>query len=118
MQVLLVTQLQKIAEVGRSVLRDVDVIGRIGGEEFAILLPQTNLEDSIKVAERLRIEISNEKIVLDKGLLENFTASFGVVTAGNNSTIDELLIKADKALYKAKESGRNRVCDFKEEKLR
>ncbi len=106
--------LQKIAEVGRSVLRDVDVIGRIGGEEFAILLPQTNLEDSIKVAERLRIEISNEKIVLDKGLLENFTASFGVVTAGNNSTIDELLIKADKALYKAKESGRNRVCDFKE----
>ena len=106
--------LQKIAEISRSVLRDIDIIGRIGGEEFAMLLPHTNLEDSIKVAERLRIEISNGKIVLEKEVLENFTASFGVVSAHKNSTIDELLIKVDKALYEAKESGRNRVCSFKE----
>ena len=106
--------LQKIAQISRIVLRDIDIIGRIGGEEFAILLPQTNLEDSIKVAERLRIEISKGKIVLEKEVLENFTASFGIVSAHKNSTIDELLIKADKALYAAKESGRNRVCSFKE----
>ena len=59
-------------------------------------------------------KISNGKIILEKEVLENFTASFGVVAAHKNSTIDELLIKADKALYEAKESGRNRVCSFKE----
>ena len=104
--------LQKIAEVSRSILRDIDIIGRIGGEEFAILLPETSLEDSIKVAERLRVEISNTSVVLENGEV-NFTSSFGVVAA-SKSNIDELLIKADKSLYKAKESGRNRVCTFSE----
>lgn len=104
--------LQKIAEVSRTILRDVDIIGRIGGEEFAILLPETNLEDSIKVAERLRNEISNASVFLEKEEVK-FTSSFGVVAA-NKSNIDKLLIKADKALYKAKESGRNRVCTFSE----
>ena len=104
--------LQKIAEVSRTILRDVDIIGRIGGEEFAILLPETNIEDSIKVAERLRTEISNASVFLEKEEVK-FTSSFGVVAA-NKSNIDKLLIKADKALYKAKESGRNRVCSFSE----
>jgi len=102
--------LQKIADISRLILRDIDIIGRIGGEEFAILLPQTSLEDSVKVAERLRIEISKASVVLEKGEV-NFTSSFGVVAA-SKSNIDELLIKADKALYRAKESGRNRVCTF------
>lgn len=106
--------LQKIADISKSILRDIDIIGRIGGEEFAILLPQTNLEDSMIVAERLRIEISKGEVVSDKEILKNFTASFGVVRANKNSTIDELLIKVDKALYEAKNSGRNRVCNFKE----
>ncbi|MFA6789318.1 MAG: diguanylate cyclase [Arcobacteraceae bacterium] len=104
--------LQKIADVSRTILRDIDIIGRIGGEEFVILLPQTHLENAIKVAERLRTEILNEKIVSQNVILENFTASFGVVSASKSSTIDELLIKVDKALYKAKNSGRNRVCTF------
>ena len=102
--------LQKIADVSRTVLRDIDIIGRIGGEEFAILLPKTNLEDSLIVAERLRIEISNASVVLENCEI-TFTASFGVVTT-SKSNIDELLIKADNALYQAKESGRNRVCTF------
>lgn len=104
--------LQKIADVSRTILRDIDIIGRIGGEEFAILLPQTSLEDSIKVAERLRIEISNASVLLENSEV-TFTSSFGVVSA-SKSNIDNLLIKADKALYKAKESGRNRVCTFSE----
>lgn len=103
--------LQRIADVSRLILRDIDIIGRIGGEEFAILLPQTSLEDSVKVAERLRIEILNTSVVLEKGDEVTFTSSFGVVAA-SKSNIDELLIKADKALYKAKESGRNKVCTF------
>ncbi|QKF67429.1 multi-sensor domain-containing diguanylate cyclase [Arcobacter venerupis] len=104
--------LQKIADISRMILRDIDILGRIGGEEFAVLLPETNLEDSIKVAERMRIEILNAKLVLDKKRIVYFTASFGVVAANNNSTIDDLLIKADKALYKAKNAGRNRVCTY------
>jgi diguanylate cyclase (GGDEF)-like protein/PAS domain S-box-containing protein len=104
--------LQKIANISRMTLRDIDILGRIGGEEFAVLLPQTNLEDSIRVAQRMRIEISNTQIVLNNGEIVTFTASFGVVTANEKSTIDDLLIKADKALYKAKDSGRNRVCTF------
>ena len=105
--------LQKIADASRKVLRDIDIIGRIGGEEFAILLPQTSIKDSLKVAERLRIEISNASVSLENGVKINFTSSFGVVAA-SESNIDELLKIADKALYKAKESGRNRVCTFSE----
>lgn len=102
--------LQKIADISREVLRDIDIIGRIGGEEFAILLPQTNFEDSLHIADRLHNAISSAKVVLEKGEIVEFTASFGVVTVNNKSTIDELLIKADSALYEAKNSGRNKVC--------
>lgn len=104
--------LQKIADLSRTILRDIDIIGRIGGEEFAILLPETNIEDAIIVAERLRVEISNASVISENAEV-TFTSSFGVVSA-NKSNIDELLIKADKALYKAKESGRNKVCTFSE----
>jgi diguanylate cyclase (GGDEF)-like protein/PAS domain S-box-containing protein len=102
--------LQKIAEICRTILREIDIIGRIGGEEFAILLPQTDVAEAQHVAERLRIAISQGQVSVD-GLQPTFTASFGVVAAGNGSvSIDELLNHADNALYEAKESGRNRVC--------
>lgn len=103
--------LQKIADISRTILRDIDIIGRIGGEEFAILLPETTLEDSVKVAERLRIEISNAAVLIEKEKEVKFTSSFGVVFT-SKSNIDDLLVKADKALYKAKNGGRNRVCTF------
>jgi diguanylate cyclase (GGDEF)-like protein len=103
--------LQKIADISRTILRDIDIIGRIGGEEFAILLPETTLEDSVKVAERLRIEISNAAVLIEKEKEVKFTSSFGVVST-SKSNIDDLLVKADKALYKAKDGGRNRVCTF------
>ena len=103
--------LQKIADISRTILRDIDIIGRIGGEEFAILLPETTLEDSVKVAERLRIEISNAAVLIEKEKEVKFTSSFGVVST-SKSNIDDLLVKADKALYKAKNGGRNRVCTF------
>ncbi|HEX5330309.1 diguanylate cyclase [Sulfuricurvum sp.] len=102
--------LQKIADICRTILREIDIIGRIGGEEFAILLPQTDAEEAHHVAERLRIAISEGQIKLE-GAQPKFTASFGVVAAGGGFTeIDALLNQADTALYEAKESGRNRVC--------
>jgi diguanylate cyclase (GGDEF)-like protein len=108
--------LQKIADICRSSLRDIDIIGRIGGEEFAILLPQTGAEDAKKAAERLRIAISQAQVAVSDGMLPSFTASFGVSIAdGKDISIDQLLNQADNALYEAKESGRNRVCMAKTE---
>jgi diguanylate cyclase (GGDEF)-like protein/PAS domain S-box-containing protein len=102
--------LKKIADISRSVLRDIDIIGRIGGEEFAISLPCTDISEAKQIAERLRIEISKGEINLEKETLSNFTASFGVATNSDNYNIYELLNFADIALYEAKASGRNRVC--------
>jgi diguanylate cyclase (GGDEF)-like protein len=108
--------LQKIADICRSSLRDIDIIGRIGGEEFAILLPQTGAEDAKKAAERLRIAISQAQVAVSDGMLPSFTASFGVsIAEGKDISIDQLLNQADNALYEAKESGRNRVCMAKTE---
>lgn len=103
--------LKKIAQITMETLREIDLIGRIGGEEFAVLLPHTGLEEAMVVAERLRKAIEQGEIVLNEGLSPCFSASFGVTCAGERSTnIDMLLNRADKALYEAKESGRNRVC--------
>lgn len=101
--------LKEIANICRLVLREIDIIGRIGGEEFAILLPETGIKEAVMVAERLRIAIENAKVLaFDKEI--KFAASFGVtVTNNSNKTINELLNQADTALYKAKNSGRNKV---------
>lgn len=102
--------LKKLGEVCRNTLREVDVIGRIGGEEFAVLLPETDMEEAAEVAERLRQEIGATKVGIEQGLPLNFTISIGVSSLSpSNENLDLLLSLADKALYHAKESGRNRV---------
>ena len=102
--------LKEIANICRSVLREVDIIGRIGGEEFAILLPETDIVQATLVAERLRVSISNGKVFPTLNEEVRFAASFGVTfTKDANKSINELLNQADDALYKAKNSGRNRV---------
>ena len=102
--------LKEIANICRSVLREVDIIGRIGGEEFAILLPETDIVQATLVAERLRVSISNGKVFPNLNEEVKFAASFGVTfTKDANKSINELLNQADNALYKAKNSGRNRV---------
>ncbi len=106
--------LQEIAKICRDLLREIDIIGRIGGEEFAILLPETDIKNAVYVAQRLCDTISeNELFISDKKI--KFTASFGVVFADKltNLTIDELLNQTDNALYQAKKTGRNRVCVVK-----
>mgnify|MGYP000234371676 CR=1 FL=1 len=97
--------LKEIAEILKTSFRDVDTVGRWGGEEFLILLPKTNLEDSKKIAEKVRKEIELYKFTE----IGNKTASFGVATHSNNESLSSLLNRADKALYAAKENGRNRV---------
>jgi diguanylate cyclase (GGDEF)-like protein len=103
--------LQRLASLCTRELRDIDSIGRIGGEEFAILLPNTNGERAAEVAERLRKTIAETGIALEQGLPLHFTVSIGVATTHDVETnVDTLLSQADDALYEAKRAGRNRVA--------
>jgi len=103
--------LMKLAEVCRAALRTIDIVGRIGGEEFAVLLPETGSEQAMEVAERLRAAIAAAQIRLGSGLPLRFTVSFGVASLSEkDSNVDMLLNQADRGLYRAKSEGRNRVC--------
>lgn len=104
--------LKKLAEVCQLTLRKVDIIGRIGGEEFAILLPETQMDVAAKVAERLREALARIKVHLETGGQPiHFTVSIGLTSMSTREdNIDVLLNVADNALYQAKNSGRNKVC--------
>lgn len=104
--------LREVARRLQTTLRQNEVCARIGGEEFAILLP-CDLELSGKIAERLRAVCANKPVTTVAGDI-TVTLSFGVADIRSNvsilSSMQEGLQRADKALYHAKESGRNRVC--------
>jgi diguanylate cyclase (GGDEF)-like protein len=102
--------LAAIADACRSIKRASDIAARIGGEEFAILLPETNAEAARTFAERLRSEISESAPIIQGEKLA-LTASVGVAAASRHTTrVSSLLQSADEALYQAKRTGRNRVC--------
>lgn len=92
----------------KQACRNVDILGRSGGEEFVLLLPETSLNDALEIAERLRLA-AQQPLNTKAGELR-VTMSLGVTEAGAlDETIDEVLERADAALYKAKRAGRNRV---------
>jgi diguanylate cyclase (GGDEF)-like protein len=102
--------LQTLAAKLRETLRLIDVIGRIGGEEFAVLLPETGLREAAEVAERLRDSVARTNVPREEGMPINFTVSIGVATMQDKeSSLDGLLSQADAAMYAAKQSGRNKV---------
>lgn len=86
-------------------VRSVDMVARIGGEEFLVILPQIRSEEALKLADRLRISIAeyNFKDV------DKLTVSMGVSEKGPEDTFDTLLKRADKGLYISKNNGRNRA---------
>lgn len=99
-----------IARLLSKEVRQQDLVCRWGGEEFLILLPQTNQEQSLIVAEKLRKAI--EVIDLDViGITDTVTASFGVECISTTRNISELLAESDRKLYEAKRHGRNQVFD-------
>jgi len=100
--------LRAFADMIRSQARDVDVSGRIGGEEFAILLPDTDRAGAALVAERMRHSLNSVAIAVEDTNL-NVAASFGVAELVPGQTGDDLLRSADAALYRAKDEGKNRV---------
>ncbi|NTU76433.1 MAG: sensor domain-containing diguanylate cyclase [Alphaproteobacteria bacterium] len=101
--------LESMVKLALESLRQSDIMGRLGGEEFAVILPETNLVAADDVANRLRQHLAERPIVTVKGAVI-CTASIGVAQlSGKDSSIDELLCRADEALFRAKEKGRNRV---------
>ena len=107
--------LKTIAKIIRSQLREYDIAGRFGGEEFSILLPFTKLEEAQMVAERLRKTIEQKVIDISKVNKESdikeisVTLSMGIYEMKDSDNDEDLLQKADKALYQAKNTGRNKV---------
>ncbi len=101
--------LRVFGQTSRSMLRASDLIGRVGGEEFAVMLPGAGLEAAYLVAERTRVAFTSACAGIG-----DFTAtlSAGVARAESQSTVDSLLKSADEALYRAKSNGRNRVEVF------
>jgi diguanylate cyclase (GGDEF)-like protein len=93
------------------VLRAIDILGRTGGEEFAVLLPGTTREAAtLIIAERVRRAVADEPIATDSGPV-SVTISVGVASAGpGRDDLHSLLKAADAALYEAKQAGRNRVA--------
>jgi diguanylate cyclase (GGDEF)-like protein len=104
--------LKAIAALVKQRIRKSDIVARWGGEEFIVLLPNTLIEETISVAENLRIAIEREPFET----VGKITCSFGAVALRENELSEELLKRADELLYKAKEGGRNRVAYEEEEK--
>jgi len=102
--------LRKLADQLRADLRSTDILGRYGGEEFVILMPETDLQTAYESAERLLVNIRVLRISTPKNEF-GFTASIGVAELDHASqqTIDNLIARADEAMYAAKDAGRNRV---------
>jgi diguanylate cyclase (GGDEF)-like protein len=101
--------LVRFTELGSAIVRESDIFARVGGEEFAVLLPATALADASAIAERLRTAQEKEKIVIDSdGLV--VTLSCGVLECGKEvKSFEDMVKKCDIALYRAKAEGRNRV---------
>jgi diguanylate cyclase (GGDEF)-like protein len=102
--------LHSFADLLRSHVRDVDVAARIGGEEFAILLPGTDAGEAATVAERMRHSLSAFSVPASDGRAVHMTSSFGIAQLGPSDTGDHLLRAADEALYRAKAEGKNRIA--------
>lgn len=104
----------KLADVCQKFFHAQELIGRLGGEEFSILLPNTSLENALPIAECLRETIAKTEVWVDGVSVPiKFTVSIGISTLLPISySVDKLLYLADIALYEAKNSGRNRVCVY------
>jgi diguanylate cyclase (GGDEF)-like protein len=102
--------LRQVGEVLAASVRQVDLAARYGGEEFAVIVPETDLEGALDFAERLRQALESHEIELQNGARLSVTASFGAAVKGDLTGGEKLVAAADRELYDAKRSGKNRVA--------
>jgi len=101
--------LREVAQSLKKQTRRSDYVGRYGGEEFLIILPETRLDMALILAEKLRKRVAELTIPADGRILKDITVSIGVSAYENDPTIDEFINRSDQWLYKAKTGGRNQV---------
>jgi len=106
--------LRAVAELLEALVREIDIVARIGGEEFAFVLPETSLIDAGVLAERIRSEVENLVVIGTEHEIR-LTASIGVATCTDGvASLEALLSNADGALYAAKRNGRNQIRNANE----
>ena len=101
--------LRTIADALQRSVRTIDVVGRLGGEEFVAVLPETGEESAAHVAERLRADVADQRVAVDEMQHFSMTVSIGGAKLIPGETLTQLLSRADQLLYQAKAAGRNRV---------
>ena len=100
-----------LSETLLELSRESDIVCRFGGEEFILLLPQTDINGSAIIAEKIRTEVSKLSVTTQDAEEVYFTISLGIAQASlDEQNLEATIKRSDDALYKAKESGRNRVC--------
>ncbi|MBI5409810.1 MAG: diguanylate cyclase [Nitrospirae bacterium] len=103
--------LKTISRLITDAVRNLDIVGRYGGDEFMLILPDTDNETASQIIDRLRLRIESAEIPLPKEAQVKITASFGIATFPEDGTyLDDLLVSADERLYKAKGLGKNKVA--------
>jgi len=103
------TVLRAFVQMAQAQLRPTDALGRIGGEEFALLLPETDLDGAMQLAERLRNAAAEQTVTIGAQVCR-YSLSGGVAAWLHGESFDRLSARADHALYDAKHQGRNRIC--------
>ena len=104
---------QVLVSIAKSLtdsLRPTDMLVRYGGEEFAILLPGTSVENSLRVSDRIRRAVEKTPVKIGSSSDIQITISIGLAIRVPDDSMEDILSRADRALYAAKESGRNRIC--------
>lgn len=108
--------LMVLADESRKMLRETDIFGRWGGEEFVVLLPESNMRQALAIAERLRGHLAAIDLDARSASRLKFTVSIGVATTKKQDALpDDIIGRADSALYLAKTRGRNRVVSYESE---
>jgi diguanylate cyclase (GGDEF)-like protein len=111
--------LKYLAEILRNEVRTTDIVCRYGGEEFAMIFPETHLNLAVKVADRIREQIASRPVAIDDGEIK-LTVSMGASVYMKFSVLDlnDFVASVDKYLYEAKQSGRNCICHIDYSELR
>jgi len=100
--------LKEFVKIIRDKIRSSDILGRFGGEEFVLILPNTKVSGALKLAQRIKDEVENHLFEYGKDKIK-FTTSIGITSSSLNDNVETLLERVDEALYDAKKKGRNRI---------